>query len=208
MYHYVRAKTASRMDRRITELSLRPRRKISRSERNCARIYRQTRVMPRWCPRVVPPQVSRRCAQVGDHTPCHGGDIRASERVSQSYGVLSILWILRGSNADGRAEINFPGLCKSWRLRIVDCASIKVGSAPNGPRVARELHAGNHQERRALHVTACSWCSIIFFCHIPPKRATLIEWRLRTLLVLFLRPRVLQSYKRAIIVEQTACVSW
>jgi len=48
----------------------------------------------------------------------------------------------------GRAEINFPGLCKGWYLRFVESAGIKVGSAPNGPRVARKLHAGNHRERR------------------------------------------------------------
>lgn len=72
-------------------------------------------------------------------------------------GVLSIPELKRERR--DRAEINFPGLCKDWRLR-----RYKGRLCPNGPRVARELHAGNHRERRATiymwlclryHLLAC-----------------------------------------------------
>lgn len=102
---------------------------------------------------------------------------------------------LRGNDAGGRAEMNFPGLCKSWRLRIVDCAGIKVGSAPNGPRVARELHAGNHRERRILHVTAARGASFCLTSSIPFKRAV-FTW-LRRLLVFFLAHRNLYKSARS-----------
>lgn len=194
--HYVRAKTASRIDHRRT---VRRHDQGGKSaERNRAR-GRMARAAPKPAGGPYPPRVSCRRrttlrAVAGDTLPSERG-CRASLGSRTPDPDLC-----RGSDA-GRAEINFPGLCKSWRR---DCAGIKVGSAPNGPRVARELHAGNHRERRALHVTAARVAAFASFCltsSIPLKRAAPSPQD---------APRFSRAIRinRAITAGPAACVPW
>lgn len=132
--HYVSAKTASRTaDIAVLLDSKEEKSGVAR----VTRMYAMRVAGAKWSPEADGERKCGRRPRVPEISS--GGDTWAT--CSRFSGTL------RGRR--GHAEINFPGLCKDRRLRFVHSAGIKVGSAPNGPRVARELHAGNHRERRA-----------------------------------------------------------